>query len=177
MKKVMLKTTLSLAVAMASSHVFASGFALNEQDVAGMGTGFAGRSSSAENASTVFGNPAGMARLEGQQITGGVAAIDASTDIKNTGGRSSGSNKGDMVPFTAVPFGFYTNKLNDQWAIGFGVYAPFGLKTDYESGFQGRGFGNKSEVSVITFQPTVSYAFNDKVSIGFGPTKIGRAHV
>jgi len=42
MKKVMLKTTLSLAVAMASSHVFASGFALNEQDVAGMGTGFAG---------------------------------------------------------------------------------------------------------------------------------------
>ena len=69
-----------------------------------------------------------------------------------------------------VPFGFYTNKLNDQWAIGFGVYAPFGLKTDYESGFQGRGFGSKSEVSVITFQPTVSYAFNDRVSIGFGPT-------
>ncbi|MEB0052897.1 transporter, partial [Pseudomonas sp. FG1] len=55
MKKVMLKTTLSLAVAMASSYVFASGFALNEQDVAGMGTGFAGRSSTAENASTVYG--------------------------------------------------------------------------------------------------------------------------
>ncbi|MFB3303666.1 OmpP1/FadL family transporter [Pseudomonas sp. AMR01] len=170
MKKVMLKTTLSLAVAMASSQLFASGFALNEQDVAGMGTGFAGRSSSADNASTVYGNPAGMARLDGQQITGGVAAIDASTDIKDASGRSRGSNKGDMVPFTAVPFGFYTNKLNDQWAVGFGVYAPFGLKTDYERGFQGRAFGNKSEVAVITFQPTISYAFNDKVSIGFGPT-------
>jgi long-chain fatty acid transport protein len=170
MKKVMLKTTLSLAVAMASSQLFASGFALNEQDVAGMGTGFAGRSSSADNASTVYGNPAGMARLEGQQITGGVAAIDATTDIKDASGRSRGSNKGDMVPFTAVPFGFYTNKLNDQWAVGFGVYAPFGLKTDYERGFQGRAFGSKSEVAVITFQPTVSYAFNDKVSIGFGPT-------
>ncbi|MGQ7859018.1 OmpP1/FadL family transporter [Pseudomonas sp. 32A] len=170
MKKVMLKTTLSLAVAMASSHVFASGFALNEQDVAGMGTGFAGRSSSAENASTVYGNPAGMARLEGQQVTGGVAAIDASTNIKDVSGRSTGSNKGDMVPFTAVPFGFYTNKLNEQWAVGFGVYAPFGLVTDYESGFQGKAFGSKSEVKVITFQPTVSYAFNDRVSIGFGPT-------
>ncbi|NWB69211.1 MULTISPECIES: OmpP1/FadL family transporter [unclassified Pseudomonas] len=170
MKKVMLKTTLSLAVAMASSHVFASGFALNEQDVAGMGTGFAGRSSSADNASTVYGNPAGMARLEGQQVTGGVAAIDASTNIKDVSGRSSGSNKGDMVPFTAVPFGFYTNKLNEQWAVGFGVYAPFGLVTDYESGFQGKAFGSKSEVKVITFQPTVSYAFNDRVSIGFGPT-------
>lgn len=170
MKKVMLKTTLSLAVAMASSHVFASGFALNEQDVAGMGTGFAGRSSSADNASTVYGNPAGMARLEGQQVTGGVAAIDASTNIKDVSGRSTGSNKGDMVPFTAVPFGFYTNKLNEQWAVGFGVYAPFGLVTDYESGFQGKAFGSKSEVKVITFQPTVSYAFNDRVSIGFGPT-------
>lgn len=170
MKKVMLKTTLSLAVAMASSQLFASGFALNEQSVSGMGTGFAGRSSSADDASTVYGNPAGMSRLNGQQITGGVAAIDASTDIKDASGRPSGSNKGDMVPFTAVPFGFYTNKLNDQWAIGFGVYAPFGLVTDYESGFQGRGFGSKSEVKVMTFQPTVSYAFNDRVSIGFGPT-------
>jgi long-chain fatty acid transport protein len=155
---------------MASSHVFASGFALNEQDVAGMGTGFAGRSSSAENASTVYGNPAGMARLEGQQVTGGVAAIDASSNIKDVSGRSSGTNKGDMVPFTAVPFGFYTNKLNEQWAVGFGVYAPFGLVTDYENGFQGKAFGSKSEVTVITFQPTVSYAFNDRVSIGFGPT-------
>lgn len=170
MKKVMLKTTLSLAVAMASSQLFASGFALNEQSVSGMGTGFAGRSSSADDASTVYGNPAGMARLSGQQITGGVAAIDASTDISDVSGRSRGTNKGDMVPFTAVPFGFYTNKLNDQWAVGFGVYAPFGLVTDYESNFQGRGFGSKSEVKVITLQPTVSYAFNDRVSIGFGPT-------
>ena len=169
MKKVMLKTTLSLAVAMASSQLFASGFALNEQSVSGMGTGFAGRSSSADDASTVYGNPAGMSRLNGQQITGGVAAIDASTDIKASG-TATGSNKGDMVPFTAVPFGFYTNKLNDQWAIGFGVYAPFGLVTDYESGYQGRSLGSKSEVKVMTFQPTVSYAFNDRVSIGFGPT-------
>ncbi|WPN48886.1 MULTISPECIES: OmpP1/FadL family transporter [unclassified Pseudomonas] len=170
MKKVMLKSTISLAVAMASTQIFASGFALNEQSISAMGTGFAGRSSSADDASTVFGNPAGMARLNGQQITGGIAAIDASTDISDTSGRSTGTNKGDMVPFTAVPMGFYTNKLNDEWAVGFGVYAPFGLVTDYESGFQGRAFGSKSEVKVITFQPTVSYAFNDKVSIGFGPT-------
>ncbi|MGJ7514915.1 OmpP1/FadL family transporter [Pseudomonas baetica] len=170
MKKVMLKTTISLAVAMASTQIFASGFALNEQSISGMGTGFAGRSSSADDASTIYGNPAGMARLNGQQITGGMAAIDASSDISDTSGRSSGTNKGDMVPFTSVPMGFYTNKLNDEWAVGLGVYAPFGLITDYENGYQGRAFGSKSEVKVITFQPTISYAFNDKVSIGFGPT-------
>jgi long-chain fatty acid transport protein len=166
----MLKTTISLAVALASTQIFASGFALNEQSISGMGTGFAGRSSSADDASTVFGNPAGMARLKGQQITGGIAAIDASSDISDARGSSTGTNKGDMVPFTSVPMGFYTNKLNDEWSVGFGVYAPFGLVTNYENGFQGRAFGSKSEVKVVTLQPTVSYAFNDKVSIGFGPT-------
>ncbi|MCP2066268.1 UNVERIFIED_ORG: long-chain fatty acid transport protein [Pseudomonas reinekei] len=170
MKKVMLKTTLSLAVAMASTQLFASGFALNEQSISGMGTGFAGRSSSADDASTVFGNPAGMSRIKRQEVTGGLAAIDASSDIKDAQGAHPGTNKGDMVPFTAVPMGYYVKPIDDHWAFGLGVYAPFGLITDYENGFQGAGFGSKSEVKVVTFQPTVSYAFNDKVSIGFGPT-------
>jgi len=170
MKKMMLKTTLGLAVTLASSQLFASGFALNEQSISGMGTGFAGRSSSADDASTVFGNPAGMSRLKRQQVTGGFAAIDASTDINDASGTQSGTNKGDMVPLTGVPMGYYVKPIDDQWAFGLGVYAPFGLITDYESSFQGRNFGSKSEVKVVTFQPTVSYAFNDKVSIGFGPT-------
>lgn len=170
MKKVMLKTTLSLAVALASTQIFASGFALNEQSISGMGTGFAGRSSSADDASTVFGNPAGMSRIKRQEVTGGIAAIDASSDIKDAQGAHPGTNKGDMVPFTAVPMGYYVKPIDDHWAFGLGVYAPFGLITDYENGFQGAGFGSKSEVKVVTFQPTVSYAFNDKVSIGFGPT-------
>ncbi|WP_055126774.1 OmpP1/FadL family transporter [Pseudomonas mediterranea] len=170
MKKMMLKTTLGLAVTLASSQLFASGFALNEQSISGMGTGFAGRSSSADDASTVFGNPAGMSRLKRQQVTGGLAAIDASSDISDASGSRTGSNDGDMVPFTAVPMGYYVKPIDDQWAFGLGVYAPFGLITDYENGFQGRNFGSNSEVKVVTFQPTISYAFNDKVSIGFGPT-------
>lgn len=170
MKKIMLKTTLGLAVTLASTQLFASGFALNEQSISGMGTGFAGRSSIADDASTVFGNPAGMSRLKRQQVTGGFAAIDASTDINDASGTQSGTNKGDMVPLTGVPMGYYVKPIDDQWAFGLGVYAPFGLITDYENGFQGRSFGSKSEVKVVTFQPTVSYAFNDKVSIGFGPT-------
>ncbi|MFL1524466.1 OmpP1/FadL family transporter [Pseudomonas sp. O230] len=171
MKKVMLKTTLSLAVTMASTQIFASGFALNEQSISGMGTGFAGRSSSADDASTVFGNPAGMARLKREQVTGGVAFIDAHADISDASSRPNrGTNKGDMVPFMGVPMGYYVKPIDEQWAVGFGVYAPFGLVTDYENGFAGKYFGSKSEVKIVTLQPTVSYAFNDKVSIGFGPT-------
>lgn len=171
MKKVMLKTTLSLAVTLASTQIFASGFALNEQSISGMGTGFAGRSSSADDASTVFGNPAGMARIKREQVTGGVAFIDAHTDISDASSSPNrGTNKGDMVPFMGVPMGYYVKPIDDHWAFGLGVYAPFGLVTDYENGFAGKYFGSKSEVKVVTVQPTISYAFNDKVSIGFGPT-------
>lgn len=170
MKKPMLKTTLGFAACLASSHLLASGFALNEQSISGMGTSFAGRSSAAEDASTVNGNPAGMSRIKREQISLGAAAIFAKTDIDNGRGTFGGSNDGDMVPVVAVPMGYYVKPLNEQWTFGLGVYAPYGLLTDYESGFAGRYWSDKSEVKVVTVQPTISYAFNDKVSIGFGPT-------
>ncbi|MBA1287426.1 OmpP1/FadL family transporter [Pseudomonas japonica] len=170
MKKVMIRSSLGLAVTLASTQLFASGFAINEQSISGMGVGFAGRSSSAEDASTVAGNPAGMAFLKREQFTVGAAGILADSDIDGSSSALGGSNKGDMVPLVGVPMGYYVKPLNDQWAVGFGVYVPFGLATDYESGYAGRYEADKSVVKVITFQPTISYAFNDKVSIGIGPT-------
>ncbi|MHC6224480.1 OmpP1/FadL family transporter [Pseudomonas sp. X10] len=169
MKKVMLKTSLGIAVALASCQLFASGFALNEQSVSGMGTGFAGRSSAADDASTIYGNPAGMSRLKREQVTVGGAAVIAKSDIKG-GSNLGGETDGDMVPVVGVPMGYYVKPLNEHWSVGFGVYVPFGLVTDYGSDDAARYWGKKSHVEVITFQPTVSYAFNDKVSIGFGPT-------
>src|SRR5471032_1162999 len=170
MKKIMIKTTLSIAVGLVSSQLFASGFAVNEQSISGMGTGFAGRSSSADDASTVYGNPAGMSRIKSEQVSVGAAFLDAKTDIKNGRGTFGGSNDGDMVPFIAVPMGYYVKPIDEHLAFGLGVYAPFRLVPDYESGFAGRYLGGKSDVKVVTFQPTVSYGFNDKVSISFGPT-------
>ncbi|WP_177523035.1 OmpP1/FadL family transporter [Pseudomonas sp. v388] len=170
MTKVMNRTTLGLAIGLASTQLMASGFALNEQSISGMGLGFAGRSSSADDASTVFGNPAGMSRIKREEVSLGAAAVIAKTDIDNGRGTFGGSNDGDMVPAVGVPMGYYVKPIDDHWAFGLGVYVPFGLSTDYEKGFAGRYFADKSHVQVITFQPTISYAFNDKVSIGFGPT-------
>ncbi|WP_343350385.1 OmpP1/FadL family transporter [Pseudomonas sediminis] len=175
MSKRLLKTGLAVAITATSSHGFASGFALNEQSISGMGTSFAGRSSSADDASTVFGNPAGMARLKRDEVYVGAAAIRAKSDIDHVSASSpagaiSGSNDGDMVPTTGVPMGYYVKPLDEKVAFGIGIYVPFGLMTDYESNFQGRYYADKSYVRVITVQPTLSYRFNDKLSVGFGPT-------
>lgn len=167
MKKVV-NSLLAVAVASASSTLLAAGFALNEQSISAMGTSFAGRSSSASDATTVYGNPAGMALLKGEQASVGAAVIMAKTRIEGTqasaplsGAPLAGSNDGDMVPFTGVPLGFYVNPLNEQWTFGLGFYVPYGMITEYEKGFQGRFFGDYSEVNVVTLQPTLSYRVND----------------
>ena len=171
------KTTLAVAVATASCQLMANGLAINEQSVSSMGTGFAGRSSSALDASTVFGNPAGMSRLERAEISGGFAAIKASTDVNAANPDPAtgtnlvqGTNDGDIAPEAAVPFAYYVRPLNDKWHFGLGFYVPFGVISDYEKSSQGRDLGLYSKVQVMTLQPTLSYRINDRVAVGFGPT-------
>ena len=159
--------SIATALTLASSQVLAGGFGLNEQSASSMGTAFAGRASSALDASTVFGNPAGMSYL-GEQVSGGMALISASSDISNASSSFKGSNDGDMVPLTAIPFGYYVKPLDEQWHFGVGVYAPFGLSTEYEHDYQGRGFAKDSDLSVVSVQPTLSYKLNEQWSFGAG---------
>ena len=136
------------AITFASSQALAGGFALNEQSASAMGTAFAGRSSSALDASTVFGNPAGMSYLD-EQVSGGMALIKANSDISHASSNFTGSNQGDMVPLAAIPFGYYVKPLDENWHFGLGVYAPFGLATEYENNYQGRGLQHDAEVIAV----------------------------
>lgn len=165
------KTALAASIAVASSHAMANGLAVNEQSASGMGTSFAGRSSSAIDASTVFGNPAGMSRLNRAEVSVGAAAIWPETDIETSSPNGFNyTNKGDIAPDAVVPFAYYVRPLNDKWHFGLGLYVPFGVISDYEKSFQGRDHGLYSKVQVTTLQPTVSYRINDRVAVGFGPT-------
>lgn len=98
MKTTWLKTVIAVAAGALSTQALAAGFALNEQSISGMGTSFAGRSSAAEDATTLFGNPAGMSRLKREEVSFGAAAIYAKTDIKNSSGSFSGPALGGGEP-------------------------------------------------------------------------------
>ena len=165
-----LRTSLALGLTLASSTLLANGLALNEQSASGAGTAYAGRASSALDASTIFGNPAGLSKLKGKQLSGGFAVVKANVDISRVDSNAPGTNKGDMVPLANVPFAFFSTELNEQWSFGLGMYVPFGLISDYEKSFQGAHQGQYSKVAVMTVQPTLSYTFNEHVSVGFGPT-------
>ncbi|WP_435605577.1 outer membrane protein transport protein [Pseudomonas knackmussii] len=170
MKTTWLKTTLALTISAASAQALANGISINEQSASGAGTSYAGRASSALDASTVYGNPAGLTKLKRTEVSGGLALGAVSDDISDAKGPNKGSNKGDSVPTTPIPFGYLSTPINDDFTFGLGMYVPYGIINDYENGFQGSYHGSYSKVRVITLQPTVAYKINDKVSVGFGPT-------
>jgi long-chain fatty acid transport protein len=167
---VWIKFSSAIALLSASTIASANGIALNEQSASSAGTAYAGRSSSALDASTIFGNPAGLTKLKRTEISGGAAVVSVSDDISDAQSSASGTNKGDSVPLGVVPFAYMSTPLDDRFSIGLGLYAPSGLINDYESGFQGRYHGSYSTTKEITLQPTIAYRINDYVSIGGGPT-------
>ena len=66
-----------LAVAF-SGAASASGFQLWEQSASGIGNAFAGSAAVAENASTIFYNPAGMTKLAGREASLGLSIVNTS---------------------------------------------------------------------------------------------------
>ncbi len=165
-----LRSTLVVSLSLASGALFANGLSLNEQSASGAGTAYAGRASSALDASTVFGNPAGLSKLEGKQVSGGFAMVKANVEISRVDTNAPGTSKGDMVPLASVPFAFFAMPIDEKWNFGLGMYVPFGLISDYEKSFQGSSHGQYSKVAVMTLQPTLSYKITDRVAVGFGPT-------
>jgi len=62
------RLALGLALAGFSGLTYAAGFALIEQNASGLGNAYAGQAASAQDASTIFFNPAGMTWLPDRQL-------------------------------------------------------------------------------------------------------------
>ncbi len=174
-KQSMVSWSVASVLLVVSGSISASGFALIEQSASGLGNAYAGGAASAEDASTIFFNPAGMSRLNGKQVVVAGHAITPSAKFSNTGsspaaasGQPLGGNGGDAGSWALVPNAYFTMDVNPQMKLGLGINAPFGLKTEYEAGWAGRFQALKSEVKTINVNPTISYQMNDMVSLGLG---------
>jgi len=156
------------------SSAFCSGFALIEQSASGLGTAYSGGAAAAEDATTVFTNPAAMTLLKGQQISGVLHVIMPSATYNNgtaknaAGAPFSGGNGGEAGLTGFIPNFYYVAKLNKDLAIGFGMNTPFGLATKYDDTWVGRYHAVKSDMMTINFNPSVAYRINDKLSVGAG---------
>ncbi len=161
----MISWSVASALLAMSGAASASGFALIEQSASGLGNAYAGGSASAEDASTVFFNPAGMSRINGTQAAVAVHAITPSAKYTSSGGVASG---GDAGGTSIVPNAYFTMELTPGLKAGLGLNAPFGLQTEYEAGWAGQNQALKSKIQTININPSISYQVNDALSIGAG---------
>jgi len=164
----------TLAAIAAPATVFAGGFSLNEQSASAMGVANAGAAANPENASTVFFNPAGMSQLKGTNMSFGVAVLDIDAEAKSAsatnvvGGPVKGSNGGDIADLAVLPNFFITHEVSDSIDVGFGIHAPYGLAADYDDDFVGRYFADKTELTAISFTPSISLNNAKGLSMGLG---------
>ena len=167
------------ALVVCAEETDAAGLALAEQNASGLGYAYAGQAALAQDASTVFFNPAGMSFLPGPQVLVGVAAIDPSIKFSNNGsssipalatatGSQPGGNGGNAGSWVYVPNFYATLPLGDRFTTGFGVSVPFGLKTEYDSTWIGRFQGINSELSTINYNLAAAFKVTDTISIGAG---------
>jgi long-chain fatty acid transport protein len=161
------------ALALASGQVFGAGFAVQETSASGLDTAFAGGAAAAEDASTVWANPAGMGRFESAQAAVALHYILPSSQFHDAGSIAAaqqplGNDGGDASDVDVVPNLYVVVPLDRAWAFGLGVNAPFGLVTDYRDGWIGRYQALESDVATINVNPSVSFKVVSNLSIGIG---------
>jgi len=164
-KQTMVGWSVAGALLVMSGSAAASGFALIEQSASGMGNAFAGGAAIADDASTVFFNPAGMSRLSGKQIAIAAHAITPSAKYTSAAGVPSGGDAGSTA---VVPNGYFVMEMKPDLRFGLGLNAPFGLQTEYDSNWAGKQQAIKSRIDTVNVNPSLSYQVNDALSIGGG---------
>lgn len=169
MKNLMLRTTPALLLAIISGAASASAFQLWEQNASGLGNAYAGSAAVADNASTVYFNPAGMTQLKGVQLSAGVTGVGPSYRFQNSGSTGGGGDGGNAGGWAAVPNAYMSWEISPRLFLGLGISAPFGLATEYEDqNWVGRQQAIKSEIKTVNYNPSLAYRVSDKVSMGLG---------
>jgi long-chain fatty acid transport protein len=145
----------------------AQGFGVYEHGTCTMGRAGVAAASPCNDGSAIFFNPAGLASITGTKVNVGTTAI-----------LPSGAFTRDLTGFITdapsqhylVPNIYIARSMSDKVALGFGVFAPYGLGTEWptDRSFEGRFLGYKTMLKSIYFQPTIGYKLHDKFQIGVG---------
>ena len=156
----------------------ASGFALIENSASGQGNAYAGAAAHAQDSSTIYFNPAGMMKLDRDQLTVAGHLVSPNASFTNNGsalspalGAASGPLTGpddDGGSIAVVPNLYWVKTLGDSTRFGLGINSPFGLATEYDANWVGRYHGVLSDLKTINFNPSLAYKINDRISIGGG---------
>lgn len=126
-----------------------------------------------KDASTLVYNPAGLTRLEGNQVAINNTLIVPLTDYTNTSGRTE-----DSATLPAEIPGFFMSLSTpvEPLKVGAGVNAPFGLVNQYSSTGSFRYTGFSNAIKTMYYTVDGAYEIAPWLSVGGGASYV-EAHV
>jgi long-chain fatty acid transport protein len=141
----------------------AGGFKIGLQGQKQLGMGHTGVGF-AQDAATIYFNPAGMSFV-GSQFTGGMFTLIPSTSFLEKGTNTiTNATSQVFTPFEV----FATTKLSNRINFGVGVYTPFGSGIMYPTDWSGRNILHRIDLKAIFIQPTLSLRLSNNFSLGAG---------
>lgn len=112
-------------------------------------------------------NPAGITRLQGSWLGGGLSYINPRGRVDFNGGKGVDTWSNTEAP-GYVPNFHYVKQQSDKLWWGIGVFSRFGNSTEYEPTWPGRYNSYLAKITGVTIQPTIAYKATDKLSIAAG---------
>lgn len=145
----------------------AGGLYLYEIGTPDMFTAGAGWAARAQDAATVFTNPAGMARLKGGDLVLGAGGLYGDIQFTpNANTTVAGGDGGVAVGWLPNGGAYYAHQLSERFWVGLAATSNFGLAGSYDAGWVGRYYVEKSTLVGMSFVPSVAYRVNPKLSLG-----------
>jgi len=142
----------------------------NGSPIAGMaGAGYAAL---AQDASTVFNNPAGMTQLKKSEVFLGLqptyieSPFHPGPGTNVPGGGNGGGNSGQGFTPSAGVFGVYS--LTNDIKLGLALNSYYAGTVKYDSAWVGRYFNQEASEVSLSFTPAVAYRATDWISLGAG---------
>lgn len=159
----------ALAWAFAATQARAGGLGIYEVGSTDLGTASAGRAALAEDASTAWGNPAGMTRLEGSQVLFGLQPIIVTVEF-DPGGRTTtpgtdGGNAGGFLPVGGI-YGVYS--ILPELKVGASLNSYVGGSLNYDDNWVGRYYTTEADLLTFNFNPVIAYRVLPWLSLGAG---------
>jgi long-chain fatty acid transport protein len=151
-----------------SSLSHGAGFLIYEHGAAAMAMGGA-FVAVANNSTAIFHNPAGIAFLEGTQISFGTTLITSNSSLN----LSVLDTTVDTVKQWHYPPTFYiSHQISEKVVAGFGFFVPYGLGVEWPEDYPLKYISIRDDMKNFFFNPTLAFKVSENFSLGFGVSYI-----
>jgi long-chain fatty acid transport protein len=155
-----------LALALLPGSTFGLGIRAPEQDAAAAARANA-VVATADNASALYYNPAGISFLEGVNLRSGFYGIYLKDQYRNSAGMHYDTRDAiGILPETYATLPIKGTPLT----VGLGIYSPYGLSVEWPNGVPSSYVGQRGSMLYATFNPVLAWKICDTLSLGAGPT-------